>query len=332
MESPFFANPWPCCQTSSGPFSPIAIGVPVEPVQGSRTASPNVVSVPVHEVSSETSRASAALKIQKVFKGSLVRKSMRRIASVKCEVEEVERRVSKVEFVELIRRDEMEKLRVNEALMSLLFKLDSVRGVDSGVRDCRKAMIRKAIALQERIDAIASGSQIESLEINHLAMSESDPEVEILETEGKSSSGKDSEVLRFMNTDNSIDSAKADVEKNWKCSSEADESRMELHCPYSDDYETKLEDREANVSVEIALAVDIPEVEKETKQNADFTKIGTDSGAEEDVEIFVEKVVNEDEDITLGKSECIQESGVPSAAGCSVNPQSTVEQGDQKNT
>ncbi|XAR48211.1 hypothetical protein NMG60_11030955 [Bertholletia excelsa] len=334
MEYPFFANPWPWSQTSSGPFSPIAIGMPVEPVQGSRTASPNVVSIPVQFVSPETSRASAALKIQKVFKGFLVRKSMRRIASVKREVEEVERRVSKVEFVELIQRNEMEKLRVNEALMSLLFKLDSVRGVDSGVRDCRKAVIRKAIALQERIDAIASGNQIETLEINHMAMSESDPEVEILETEGKSSGGKDSEVLRLMKTDNSIDSAKdePDVEKNWKCSSEADESRMELHRPYSDDHETELEDREANGSVEIASPVDIPEVEREPKENADFTEIGTDSGAEEEVEIFVEKVINEDEDITRGKSECFEESGVPSAAECSVNPKSAVEQGDQKNT
>ncbi|KAJ6934117.1 hypothetical protein NC651_009232 [Populus alba x Populus x berolinensis] len=42
--------------------------------------------------------------------------------------------------------------------MSLLLKLDSVRGVDSGVRDCRKAVIKKAIALQETVDSIAAAA------------------------------------------------------------------------------------------------------------------------------------------------------------------------------
>ncbi|KAL0364361.1 UNVERIFIED_CONTAM: BAG family molecular chaperone regulator 5, mitochondrial [Sesamum angustifolium] len=58
--------------------------------------------------------------------------------------------------MELVRRDERERLRMNESLMCLLFKLDSICGVDSGVRVCRKAVIRKAIALQERIDAIVA--------------------------------------------------------------------------------------------------------------------------------------------------------------------------------
>ncbi|OIT33302.1 PREDICTED: uncharacterized protein LOC109206179 [Nicotiana attenuata] len=59
-------------------------------------------------------------------------------------------------MAELIRRDERERLRVNETLMSLLLKLDSVCGVDSGVRDCRKAVIKKVISLQEKIDLIVS--------------------------------------------------------------------------------------------------------------------------------------------------------------------------------
>ncbi|KAK8527265.1 hypothetical protein V6N12_054485 [Hibiscus sabdariffa] len=45
--------------------------------------------------------------------------------------------------------------------MSLLFKLDSVRGVDSCVRDLRKSVIKRAIALQEMVDdaIINSGEQ-----------------------------------------------------------------------------------------------------------------------------------------------------------------------------
>jgi hypothetical protein len=97
------------------------------------------------------------LKIQKAFRGFLVRRSVRKIAAMRREVEEMERKVSEESTVESIRSDQKERLRVNEALMSLLFRLDSVRGVDSAVRDCRKAVIRRAIAMQELVDAIVAG-------------------------------------------------------------------------------------------------------------------------------------------------------------------------------
>lgn len=124
-----------------------------------RTQSPKVVSIPVRFVESERSRSESAVKIQKVFRGFLVRKSVKKIAAIRREVEEIEKKVSKKETVELIQKDSKERLRVNETLMSLLFRLDSVRGVDSGVRGCRKAVIKKAIALQEIFDAIAAGSE-----------------------------------------------------------------------------------------------------------------------------------------------------------------------------
>ncbi|KAI3793902.1 hypothetical protein L1987_36525 [Smallanthus sonchifolius] len=98
---------------------------------------------------------SAAIKIQKLFRGFVVRKSVRKIASIRNEVTEIERRIDAIEVVNLIRSDAKEKLRVNETLMSLLFKLDSIRGVDCGIRDLRKAVTRKAIALQEKVDSIA---------------------------------------------------------------------------------------------------------------------------------------------------------------------------------
>ncbi|XP_023526800.1 uncharacterized protein LOC111790190 [Cucurbita pepo subsp. pepo] len=41
-------------------------------------------------------------------------------------------------------------------LMSLLLRLDSVKGVDFGIRNFRKAVIKKAIALQEKVDSIAA--------------------------------------------------------------------------------------------------------------------------------------------------------------------------------
>jgi hypothetical protein len=117
-----------------------------------------VVSIPVKFVGSGCrSRSDSALKIQKAFRGFLVRRSVRKIAAMRREVEEMERKVSEESTVESIRSDQKERLRVNEALMSLLFRLDSVRGVDSAVRDCRKAVIRRAIAMQELVDAIVAG-------------------------------------------------------------------------------------------------------------------------------------------------------------------------------
>lgn len=133
-----------------------------------------VVQIPVHSVSSVPDRSqkpdelaqaeapdrtsASALRIQKVFRGYMVRKNVKRIMSIRKEVDEIERKLSFGETAELIRRDERERLRVNETLMSLLFKLDSIRGIDSGVRECRKGVIKKAISLQEKVDSIVSGS------------------------------------------------------------------------------------------------------------------------------------------------------------------------------
>ncbi|XP_076930492.1 BAG family molecular chaperone regulator 5, mitochondrial-like [Bidens hawaiensis] len=73
---------------------------------------------------------SAAVKIQKVFRGYTVRKSVKKIVSIRTEVCEVERRLEDTE-------------------------LDSVRGVDCGVKELRKVVTRRVIAVQEKVDSIA---------------------------------------------------------------------------------------------------------------------------------------------------------------------------------
>ena len=67
-------------------------------------------------------------------------------------------------------------------LMRLLFRLDSVKGVDSGVRDCRKSVIKRAIALQEFLDSIVVDGQTLTLggEVDEVSDSS-----EIGEMEGK---------------------------------------------------------------------------------------------------------------------------------------------------
>ncbi|KAJ9176139.1 hypothetical protein P3X46_011484 [Hevea brasiliensis] len=165
VDNPFFKNhfSYPCyCY----PYSPSVRRVPVHrhttPVQ-------KVVEIPVRHVDSEPSRLDSALKIQQVFRGILVRKSVKKIAAIKSEVNEIEKRILMKENVEMIRRDSKERLKVNEMLMNLLFRLDSVPGVDSVVRDCRRTVVKTVIRLQEMVDAIVADSVDRVLEVEELA-------------------------------------------------------------------------------------------------------------------------------------------------------------------
>ncbi|KAK9113408.1 hypothetical protein Syun_020205 [Stephania yunnanensis] len=148
MEDPFFRK----TNTRPGFRSPKVVSIPISFVGSSEKK----------KTRSDDAAAAAAGRIQKVFRGFLVRKSVRKIVAIKRQVEEIERKVMERETVEMVRRDGKERLRINEMLMALLLRLDSVRGVDSGVRDCRKVVIRKAIALQEKLDAIAEEDQSEA--------------------------------------------------------------------------------------------------------------------------------------------------------------------------
>ncbi|KAL6294210.1 hypothetical protein ACE6H2_002352 [Prunus campanulata] len=149
MDNSYFKRHWNNFAPHHG-YSPSFRQVPV---QRQATPLPKVISIPVQFVGLERNRSASALKIQKAFRGFLVRKSVKKIAAIKGDVDEIEKRISKKETVELMKREAKERLKVNETLMSLLFGLDSMMGVDSGVRDFRKAVIKKAIALQERVDA-----------------------------------------------------------------------------------------------------------------------------------------------------------------------------------
>ncbi|KAL2543388.1 BAG domain-containing protein [Abeliophyllum distichum] len=212
--SPFFTNHWSQQQPLRRQYtrSPSVSGIPVHSAEPSRyahpiqrspvkTSTPKVVQIPVHFVGSESTRAASALKIQKVFRGFLVRKGVKKIKDVKVQVDRIEERLLKSEAVELIKRYEKERLKMNESLMALLFKLDSVRGVDLGVRDFRKAVIRKAIALQEKIDAAASVNSENVNEINEV----DDQALEIMDCAGNSDT---------LSEKSMEDSAETDPEKS----------------------------------------------------------------------------------------------------------------------
>ncbi|CAL9146754.1 unnamed protein product [Musa hybrid cultivar] len=163
IESPFFysADPW------SAAGRPRAAGRRHHPHCPAPvfTANPGVVYIPNHfdgsdEVPavtkparappSEAVRSSAAVAIQRFFRGHMVRKNVRVVSRIATEVEEIERRVCSE--MERLRVDPKERLLVGEMLMALLFRLDSVRGV----REYRKKTIRRVIALQEALDSISA--------------------------------------------------------------------------------------------------------------------------------------------------------------------------------
>ncbi|KAK4762683.1 hypothetical protein SAY86_008451 [Trapa natans] len=170
MDSPFLRSRWNSHPLYYSPGERLKPAVPlvrnqtetVYPPTATVSRPTKVVSIPVRFVEPERDRSGLALKIQKVLRGFLVRKSVRRIAALRKEVEDIEGRVSDPEAVKLICDDPKERLRVSEMLMSVLFRLDSVRGVDLGVRDYRKTVIRRAIALQELIDEISAAGESQS--------------------------------------------------------------------------------------------------------------------------------------------------------------------------
>ncbi|GAB4830771.1 hypothetical protein Ancab_004804 [Ancistrocladus abbreviatus] len=102
----------------------------------------------------ESSSSAAAAKIQAAYRSYLVRNLVKRISAVKSETDRLERLIQRQETVDAVRNDEKERLRIHEALMSQLLKLDSVPGFDPTVRDLRRRVSHRIVGLQEIVDAI----------------------------------------------------------------------------------------------------------------------------------------------------------------------------------
>ncbi|XP_062013586.1 BAG family molecular chaperone regulator 5, mitochondrial [Rosa rugosa] len=98
--------------------------------------------------------SAAAVKIQSAYRSHLIRNLYRTIAAVHSEADEFQRLIQRQETVDAVRSSEREKLRMNEALMKLLLRLDSVPGVDPTVREARRKVSRRIVGLQEIVDAI----------------------------------------------------------------------------------------------------------------------------------------------------------------------------------
>uniref|UniRef100_A0A5B7BIB9 BAG domain-containing protein n=1 Tax=Davidia involucrata TaxID=16924 RepID=A0A5B7BIB9_DAVIN len=111
------------------------------------------VPITVHLPTSQ-SQTSAAVKIQSAYRSYIVRTLVKKISAVNTEANRLERLIQRQETVDAVRTDNRERIKVNEALMGLLLRLDSVPGVDPTVRELRRHVSRRIVGLQEILDAV----------------------------------------------------------------------------------------------------------------------------------------------------------------------------------
>ncbi|KAK4398869.1 BAG family molecular chaperone regulator 5, mitochondrial [Sesamum angolense] len=97
----------------------------------------------------------AAVKIQSVYRAHVVRTLVRKISAVNSEANYWQKLIQRQETVDAVRTSERDRIKINEALMGLLFRLDSVPGVDPNVRELRRHVSRKIVGLQEILDAVS---------------------------------------------------------------------------------------------------------------------------------------------------------------------------------
>ncbi|KAL7088565.1 hypothetical protein ACP275_13G135100 [Erythranthe tilingii] len=98
---------------------------------------------------------SAAVRIQSAYRSHVVRLLVGKISAVNSEANYWQRIIQRQETVDAVRASERERVKINEALMGLLFRLDSVPGLDPNVRELRRHVSRKIVGLQEILDAVS---------------------------------------------------------------------------------------------------------------------------------------------------------------------------------
>ncbi|KAF1890754.1 hypothetical protein Lal_00043133 [Lupinus albus] len=101
------------------------------------------------------SQSNAALTIQSLYRAHRIRTLYRKISTVDSEASHLQRIIQRQETVDAVRSSHVEKVKMNEALMSLLLKLDSVPGFDPTVREARRKVTRRIVGLQEILDSVS---------------------------------------------------------------------------------------------------------------------------------------------------------------------------------
>ncbi|XP_057497954.1 BAG family molecular chaperone regulator 5, mitochondrial [Actinidia eriantha] len=135
-------------QNDHSPHHPPTKTTEIPIIESDSTPAPITVHFPHRE-------SSAAAKIQSAYRSHVVRTLVKKISSVNSEATRLERLIQRQETVDAIRSDDRERIRMNEALMVLLLRLDAVPGVDPTVRELRRRVSRRIVGLQEILDGVS---------------------------------------------------------------------------------------------------------------------------------------------------------------------------------
>ncbi|OIV96075.1 hypothetical protein TanjilG_27179 [Lupinus angustifolius] len=100
-------------------------------------------------------QSNAAITIQSLYRAHRIRTLYRKISTVDSEAIHLQRIIQRQETVDAVRSSHLEKVKMNEALMGLLLKLDSVPGFDPTVREARRKVTRRIVGLQEILDSVS---------------------------------------------------------------------------------------------------------------------------------------------------------------------------------
>jgi hypothetical protein len=103
----------------------------------------------------------AATKIQSAYRGYVVRRTkpmehLRVIRKVRSELRELECRAAKPGQFDELCKDEQERRKWTEQIMTLLLRLDSIQDAHPVVRNIRRSLAKEVIQFQEIIDASAT--------------------------------------------------------------------------------------------------------------------------------------------------------------------------------
>ncbi|XP_015959014.1 BAG family molecular chaperone regulator 5, mitochondrial [Arachis duranensis] len=108
-----------------------------------------------HSAPPESKISNPALTIQSAFRAHRIRTLYRKISTVDSEADRLQRLIQRQETVDAVRTNPLQKLAINESLMSLLLTLDSVPGFDPTVREARRKITRRIVSLQEILDSVS---------------------------------------------------------------------------------------------------------------------------------------------------------------------------------
>ncbi|XP_055801173.1 BAG family molecular chaperone regulator 5, mitochondrial-like [Solanum dulcamara] len=120
-------------------------------------STPKIIQIPIQSPpgNNELRIGKAAVKIQSAYRSYVVRNLVKKISAVNSEANYLQRLIQRQDTVDAVRSSERERIRMNEALMSLLLRLDSVPGIDPTVRELRRDLSRRIVGLQEILDAVS---------------------------------------------------------------------------------------------------------------------------------------------------------------------------------